>query len=143
MAGTEDERKRAENLVWTAAGDYAFTPDFLSFTEDGSADLYMNLVIGLAHKWLGRPTEALLEEVSRSRRAAILSDTLWLGIEFYVYARELPSRPALETLRAQHAEAYFARLQNLNRQQWMAENKRLLDQQTIRWSRVLGRNTRV
>lgn len=143
MAGTEDERKRAENLVWTAAGDYAFTPDFLSFTEDGSADLYMNLVIGLAHKWLGRPTEALLEEVSRSRRAAILGDTLWLGIESYVYARELPSRPALETLRAQHAEAYFARLQNLNRQQWMAENKRLLDQQTIRWSRVLGRKTRV
>ena len=143
MAGTEDERKRAENLVWTAAGDYAFTPDFLSFTEDGSADLYMNLVIGLAHKWLGRPTEALLEEVSRSRRTAILSDTLWLGIESYVYARELPSRPALETLRVQHAEAYFAHLQNLNRQQWMAENKRLLDQQTIRWSRVLGRKTRV
>lgn len=143
MAGTEDERKRAENLVWTAAGDYAFTPDFLSFTDDGSADLYMNLVIGLTHKWLGRPTEALLEEVSRSRRAAILSDTLWLGIESYVYARELPSRPALAALRTQHAEAYFARLQNLNRQQWMAENKRLLDQQTIRWSRVLGRKTRV
>lgn len=143
MAGTEDERKRAENLVWTAAGDYAFTPDFLSFTEDGSADLYMNLVIGLTHKWLGHPTEALLEEVSRSRRAAILSDTLWLGIESFVYARELPSRPALAALRTQHAEAYFARLQNLNRQQWMAENKRLLDQQTIRWSRVLGRKTRV
>lgn len=143
MAGTEDERKRAENLVWTAAGDYAFTPDFLSFTEDGRADLYMNLVIGLAHKWLGCPTEALLEEVSRSRRAAILSDTLWLGIESYVYARELPSRPALSALRTQHAEAYFARLHNLNRQQWMAENKRLLDQQTIRWSRVLGRKTRV
>lgn len=143
MTGTEDERKRAENLVWTAAGDYAFTPDFLSFTEDGRADLYMNLVIGLAHKWLGRPTEALLEEVSESRRAAILSDTLWLGIESYVYARELPSRPALAALRVEHAEAYFARLQNLNRQQWMAENKRLLDQQTIRWSRVLGRKTRV
>ena len=143
MAGTEDERKRAENLVWTAAGDYAFTPDFLSLTEDGRADLYMNLVIGLAHKWLGRPTEALLEEVSESRRAAILSDTLWLGIESYVYARELPSRPALAALRVEHAEAYFVRLQNLNRQQWMAENKRLLDQQTIRWSRVLGRKTRV
>lgn len=143
MAGTEDERKRAENLVWTAAGDYAFTPDFLSFTDGGRADLYMNLVIGLAHKWLGRPTEVLLEEVSESRRAAILSDTLWLGIESYVYARELPSRPALAALRVEHAEAYFARLQNLNRQQWMAENKRLLDQQTIRWSHVLGRKTRV
>lgn len=143
MAGIEDERKRAENLVWTAAGDYAFTPDFLSFTEDGHADLYMNLVIGLAHKWLGNPTEALLEEVAESRRAAILSDTLWLGIESYVYARELPSRPALAALRTQHAEAYFVRLQNLNRQQWMAENTRLLDQQTIRWSRVLGRKTRV
>ena len=143
MAGTEDERKRAENLVWTAAGDYAFTPDFLSFMEDGRADLYMNLVIGLSHKWLGRPTESLLEEVAESRRAAILSDTLWLGIESYVYARELPSRPALAALRVEHAEAYFVHLQNLNRQQWMAENKRLLDQQTIRWSHVLGRKTRV
>ena len=93
MAGTEDERKRAENLVWTAAGDYAFTPDFLSFTDGGRADLYMNLVIGLAHKWLGCPTETLLEEVSESRRAAILSDTLWLGIESYVYARSC--RPVL------------------------------------------------
>ncbi len=143
MTGTEDERKRAENLVWTAAGDYAFTPEFLSFTEAGTADLYMNLVIGLAHKWLGGPTEVLLEEVSRSRRAAILSDTLWLGIESYVYAREQPFRPALKDLRIQHAEVYFARIQNLNRQQWMAENKRILDQQTIRWSHVLGRKTRV
>ena len=143
MQRTEDERKRAENLVWTAAGDYGFTPDFLSFTDDGSADIYMNLIIGLMHKWLGTKTEALLEEVSESQRAAILSDTLWLGIESYVYERERSTRPALKALRVQHAEAYFARLRNLNRQQWMAENKRLLDQQTIRWGRVLGRRERL
>lgn len=143
MQRTEDERKRAENLVWTAAGDYGFTPDFLSFTEDGTADIYMNLVIGLMHKWLGARTEALLDEVSESRRAAILSDTLWLGIESYAYQREQPERPALKALRVQHAKAYFARLRHLNRQQWMAENKRLLDQQTIRWGRVLGKKERL
>lgn len=137
----EDERKRAENLVWTAGADYAFTPLFLSFTEDGQADLYMNLVIGFMHKWLGKETEALLTEVSESRRAALLTDTLWLGIESYVYARELPERPALSALRLQHAREFFQRIGRLNRQQWMAENKRLLDQQMIRWGRVLGKET--
>ena len=78
---TEDERKRAENLIWTAAGSYDFSPDFCSFDEDGSADVYMNIVIGLEHKWLGERTDKLLKEAAESRRAAILTDTLWLGIE--------------------------------------------------------------
>ena len=140
---TEDERKRAENLIWTAAGSYDFSPDFCSFNEDGSANVYMNIVIGLEHKWLGERTDKLLKEAAESRRAAILTDTLWLGIESYVYAREIVERPVLAELRRRHAEEYFERLKNLNRQQWMAENKQLLDQQTIRWSRVLGKEKKI
>lgn len=140
---TEDERKRAENLIWTAAGSYDFSPDFCSFNEDGSADVYMNIVIGLEHKWLGERTDKLLNEAAESRRAAILTDTLWLGIESYVYAREVAVRPVLAELRRKHAGEYFERLKKLNRQQWMAENKQLLDQQSIRWSRVLGNEKRI
>ncbi|MDO5775400.1 MAG: hypothetical protein Q4P22_02105 [Eubacteriales bacterium] len=140
---TEDERKRAENLIWTAAGSYDFSPDFCSFNDDGSADVYMNIVIGLEHKWLGERTDKLLKEAAESRRAAILTDTLWLGIESYVYAKEVAVRPVLTELRRKHAGEYFERLKNLNRQQWMAENKQLLDQQTIRWSRVLGKEKKI
>lgn len=140
---TEDERKRAENLIWTAAGSYDFSPDFCSFNEDGSADVYMNIVIGLEHKWLGERTDKLLKEAAESRRAAILTDTLWLGIESYVYAKEVAVRPVLAELRRMHAGEYFERLKKLNRQQWMAENKQLLDQQSIRWSRVLGNEKRI
>ncbi len=135
---SEAERKRAENLIWTAAGDYAFAPSFCSFREDGTAEPYMNLVIGLQRKWLPE-AEALLTDAANSRRAAQLLDVLWLGIEAYVYARELPERPVLTELREQHARDFFMRLQNLNRQQWMAENKRLLDQQRLRWGAVLHR----
>ena len=135
---SEAERKRAENLIWTAAGDYAFAPSFCSFREDGTAESYMNLVIGLQRKWLPE-AEPLLLDAADSRRAALLLDALWLGIESYVYARELPERPVLPELRAQHARDFFARLQKLNRQQWMAENKRLLDQQRLRWGAVLNR----
>ena len=140
---TEDERKRAENLIWTAAGSYDFSPDFCSFNEDGSADVYMNIVIGLEHKWLGERTDRLLNEAAESRRAAILTDTLWLGIESYVYAKEVAVRPVLAELRRKHAGEYFERLKKLNRQQWMAENKQLLDQQSIRWSRALGNEKRI
>ncbi len=135
---SEAERKRAENLIWTAAGDYAFAPSFCSFREDGTAETYMNLIIGLQRKWLPE-AEVLLTDAADSRRAAQLLDVLWLGIESYVYARELPERPVLRELREQHARDFFTRLQNLNRQQWMAENKRLLDQQRLRWGAVLHR----
>ncbi len=134
----EAERKRAENLIWTAAEDYAFAPSFCAFREDGTAEPYMNLVIGLQRKWLPE-AESLLNDAADSRRAALLLDALWLGIESYVYARELPERPLLSELREQHARDFFERLKNLSRQQWMAENKRLLDQQRLRWGTVLNR----
>lgn len=39
------------NIVWTAAGDYSFTPAFLSFFQDGTPDFYMNSIIGYVRKW--------------------------------------------------------------------------------------------
>ncbi len=43
--------RRAENMVWTAAGVYDFEPQFLSFWQDGTPDFYTNSIIGYAHKW--------------------------------------------------------------------------------------------
>ena len=35
----------------TAAEKYEFEPMFLAFSPDGTADMYLNLIIGLAYKW--------------------------------------------------------------------------------------------
>lgn len=45
------EAKRARNFIWTAAEKYEFEPMFLAFSPDGTADMYLNLIIGLAYKW--------------------------------------------------------------------------------------------
>ena len=41
------EAKRARNFIWMAACDYDIEPRFVAFAPDGSADIYMNLIIWL------------------------------------------------------------------------------------------------
>ena len=44
------QKKRAYNLIWNAAADYTFAPDFKFYTEEGNADIYWNSILGLARK---------------------------------------------------------------------------------------------
>ena len=44
------QKKRAYNLIWNAAADYTFAPDFKFYTEEGKADIYWNSILGLARK---------------------------------------------------------------------------------------------
>ena len=48
------EAKRAKNFIWSAAQCYDFEPLFLAFSLDGTADIYLNLIIGLCYKWYNR-----------------------------------------------------------------------------------------
>ena len=45
------QKKRACNLVWNAAADYGFNPDFKFYTTDGTADVDWNSIFGLARKY--------------------------------------------------------------------------------------------
>ena len=49
----DSEKRRARNLIWNAAGDYSFEPDFKAYDEEGRADLYWNSIIGAARKNFG------------------------------------------------------------------------------------------
>ena len=42
----EQEKRRASNLIWNAAQDYDFEPDFKAYDEEGQADLYWNCIVG-------------------------------------------------------------------------------------------------
>ena len=136
------EERRAMGMVWNGAEDYTITPPFLSYRPDGRADFYRNTVVGLAVKWLGyEPLTTLFSSWSGSGRAALFDGIAWLGIEQYVYEKELPLRPHLAALRRECAAEFVAGRGGLSRQQMMAGGP-LLQQQAARWETVLGREPR-
>ena len=104
---SELQKKRAENLIWNAAKDYSFQPDFKAYDSEGNAELYWNCIIGAVRRQYDYPR---IEEVFASFESQEDADTyeglLWLGLENSVYQRELAERPVLQTLRRQYAERY-------------------------------------
>ncbi len=132
--------RRARNYIWNAAGRYDFEPSLLAFGPDGSPDMYYNLVIGLAYKWLDMAV--ILDFIacySVSRSAEEFDDLFWLGIENCVYEKEIAERPVLAQLRREKAQAYFRSVSNMSRQQMEMQSVTVYDQQMIRWSAVSGR----
>ena len=60
----EQEKRRASNLIWNAAQDYDFEPDFKAYDDEGRADLYWNSIIGAVRKNYGaQPIEKLFSAV--------------------------------------------------------------------------------
>ena len=133
--------RRARNYIWNAAGRYDFEPSFLAFAPDGSPDMYYNLIIGLAYKWLDMDViVGFVLRYSASRRAEEFDDLFWLGIENCVYEKEISERPVLEELRREKAKSYFRSVSNMSRQQMEMQSMTVYDQQMIRWSEVSGRD---
>lgn len=132
---TQLQKKRAENLIWNAAGDYGFQPDFKAYDSDGKAEVYWNCIIGAVRRQYDYPK---LEQVFASFEAYEDADTyeglLWLGLENSTYARELADRPVLQALRREYAERYL-RLYGA-----APDDYRLLDcLSSAHYRRVLGR----
>lgn len=118
-----DRMRRAKNIVWAAAGAYHFTPAFLAFYRDGTPDIYFNSIVGLVHRHYDA---AILAEFFRSIDDSLLRDTfsdvVWMGLEHAVYLREIPRRPALEGLRAEHARRFLADQADVSMQELMARD---------------------
>ena len=133
-------RRRALNLIWTAAGEYRFEPEFMAFTQDGQPDIYMNSIIGYVRKWYGGPE---LDELFSVIGSALMRETfdgiLWIGLENCAYEREVKERPVLAELRHACAEEFFRRQPERSRQQWMAQNSLVYALQAARWNTVLGK----
>ena len=132
--------RRALNIIWTAAGDYSFTPAFTAFTQDGEPDFYMNSIIGYVHKWYDPDImNDLFDRISGSAFSETLDGLLWVALENCVYEKEVADRPVLTELRRRHAEEFFACELTRSRQQWMAQNSLVYALQSARWNTVLGR----
>ena len=109
MTITEEQRRRADNQIWNAAGIYGFRPRIRAYDDQGRAELYWNSVIGACRKHYGEALESLFDDVEGSLGEAVCEQILWLGLEHACYEREAPARPAFPVLRQAYARRMLGR----------------------------------
>ena len=137
----EKASRRALNIIWNAAGRYDFDPCFMAFHSNGQADDYFNTIIGLTDKWLDlTEIAAFFSSYAAHPKAGEFDEFLWLGIEDFVYERELPERPALANMRKLRGEEFFKIQQTLSEQQMTMQSMPVYRQQQTRWAEVTGRH---
>ena len=100
----EAEQRRADNLIWNAAGDYSFAPWMRVYDESGRAQLYWNSIVGVVYSQYD--SEKLLsftDTFGRSSRRALWETVFWLGLENAVLPRAMEELPALKLLREEYS----------------------------------------
>ena len=103
----EQQKKRASNIIWNAAKNYDFTPDFKAYDAEGHAELYWNCILGAAHRHYDyAKLDALFSTLRQEEDEDIYTGLLWLGLENAIYERECVDRPALTQLRQKYAQQY-------------------------------------
>ena len=134
---TELQKKRAENIIWSCAGNYAFTPDFKAYDRDGIADLYWNCIIGTVRKHYDYPIlEGILHSFQQEEEGDVYEGLMWLGLENCVFQKEVNERPVLSRLRQQYAAAYVQINKGI-----LTEDRDFLSSLSLaHWMRVLGMN---
>ena len=142
MEKYDKRQRRALNIIWAAAEDYHYEPDFMAFQQNGLPDLYLNTILGLVRKQYDAPKlRVFFQSLADSALAETFTDIAWLGLESCTLQRSLPDRPVLAELRRAHAEAFFLRNTDLAIQQLMNRNHLTHNLQAARWHEVLGEKT--
>ena len=128
------QQRRAKNILWSAAENYQIEPHFLSFDHGGEANFYLNMIIGLVHKWLDwEKLAAFFDSFEGAVQESIYDGLLWLALEQVVYERELPLRPVLEALRREHCQKM------IGMSAWLVETDRLVHFQAAWCMENLGK----
>ena len=126
------EAKRAHNFIWAAAENYDFDPLFLAFAPDGTADMYLNLIIGLTYKWYDQEKiDDFFNQLS-GKNQELYVGLLWIGLENALYQKERKTRSAMEDLRREYA------LDNLNRYRDHKEYARIEQIRNAHCREILG-----
>ena len=103
MQEYDGEERRALNMIWTAAKDHSFRPEFMAFDRYGRADLYLNSIIGYVHRWYdGGKVSEMFGAFQGTALQDIYDTIFWLGLECGAYEKEREGRPGVEELRREY-----------------------------------------
>lgn len=81
------EAKRACNFIWAAAENYELEPLFLAFASNGTADMYLNLIIGLTYKWYDQEKIDDFFNQLGGKDRELYEGLLWIGLENALYQK--------------------------------------------------------
>lgn len=131
--------RRALNIVWTAAEQYGFRPDFLAFRKNGEPDIYLNAIVGFVHKrYDAKKISDYLSELQCSWLDEMFSDLFWLALENAAFLREQKFRPSLVFLRLEHARDYLDDEFDKSMQSLMLRNDIVHALKSARCREILG-----
>ena len=111
------EERRARNFVWAAAEQYGLEPLFLAYAPDGTADMYLNIIIGLSYKWYDAQKLETFFHMLGGRQEELYQGMLWIGLEQALYEKEQAHRRHLRIFaRNMHRKIWggIVRLKNMN-----------------------------
>ncbi len=90
------EAKRACNFIWAAAENYELEPLFLAFASNGTADMYLNLIIGLTYKWYDQEKIDDFFNQLGGKDRELYEGLLWIGLENALYQKERKIRSVMD-----------------------------------------------
>src|SRR5690606_22819638 len=103
------EKKRAANIIWSAAGDYSFRSPFQAYDDEGKAERYWNMIIGLVHHYYDyQQLEEFFALLDEEPQAELYINLTWLGLESGVSQNAWADRPALPQMRQDYARTHLA-----------------------------------
>ena len=125
-------------MIWNAAQNHTFTPDFKAYDQNACADLYWNTVIGAVRRHYDYPKiEAVFRSFQEDEDSDVYEGLLWLGLENAVFEKEKEERPVLTSLREEYARRYVSNLRTTH-------DLPLLDAMSYaHYCRVLGREAKM
>ena len=110
LSNEEVQERRAANLIWNTAENYALQPKYEAFDDAGRADLYFNSIIGTLYRYYDFPQfERLFHYFQQKPDGALYTDLFWIGLENCAYGRAVTERPVLRELRSQYARSFLSR----------------------------------
>lgn len=130
---------RIFNLQWAGATSYDFDNFIIGENIDGNPDFYLNLIIGIAVKYLGhREIEKLINSWTDNPRREKYDLGLIYMLEDFAYNKELGKRPVLESLRKSFAEKFLADKYDLQRRSLAIRQNQMYRLEVLRMKEILG-----
>ena len=97
---SDQQKRRADNIIWNCAIDYSFVPDFKAYDKNGNVDLYWNILFGSARRHFEyEKLEKLFTMLDSYKDAAVYQSIFWNALEPVLFEKELPVRPVLKRMR--------------------------------------------
>lgn len=132
---------RISNIQWAGACNYDFENFIIGDNIDGNPDFYINLIIGLAIKYLGeKEIQNLFETWTYNLRRDRYDLALLYILEDFAYKKEVSQRPVLKSLRLTYAKKFMDDKYDLQRRNLALRHNTIYRLEIMRMMEILGEN---